>query len=376
MASNSSAVDPAALALIYPMPTGDPSVTSKVLASIWIMFTISTIFLGLRVYCRSIRTKTMWWDDYLLITGWVLMLVAVALQTEIFRDGYLVTALSGPIISPANLASDSVMKISLAFSKTSFSVMLLRVTKKGWVPWVIYACTAIMDIACLVHAVLTWRASCGVPAASFNWQPCWSTDSGIWMNMIGAIISAVTDFILALVPIYVVWGLQMPRREKYGVAVAMGIGILAGAVAVLRAVEANQVTKVVGPAFSYRLADLSIWIHAEADAALVACSIPALRVLFRDFKKYFTTSSRSRSNGQQYIRSNQQSKFHGGMNSSIAGATTVKPDNDSETSILSDKNGIRQTRHVIIEYDTPNHHKYGEQGIELESQRKPPSRRP
>lgn len=40
------------------------------------------------------------------------------------------------------------------------------------------------------------------------------------------VISAVTDFILTLVPIAVIWGLQMKRIEKIGVALAMSVGIL------------------------------------------------------------------------------------------------------------------------------------------------------
>ena len=42
-----------------------------VVSSIWTMLAISSIFLALRVYCRGIRVRAMWWDDYLLITGWV-----------------------------------------------------------------------------------------------------------------------------------------------------------------------------------------------------------------------------------------------------------------------------------------------------------------
>jgi hypothetical protein len=46
------------------------------------------------------------------------------------------------------------------------------------------------------------------------------------MIIIYTVFSAVSDFILALLPIQTIIGLQMVRREKIGVAVAMSIGIL------------------------------------------------------------------------------------------------------------------------------------------------------
>lgn len=49
--------------------TKDPG--PVVIAAIWSMFAISSCFLILRVYCRAIRTRAMWWDDYLLVAGWV-----------------------------------------------------------------------------------------------------------------------------------------------------------------------------------------------------------------------------------------------------------------------------------------------------------------
>jgi len=38
--------------------------------------------------------------------------------------------------------------------------------------------------------------------------------------------SAATDFALALLPWKIIWNLQMEGREKFGVAVAMSMGVL------------------------------------------------------------------------------------------------------------------------------------------------------
>lgn len=170
--------------LMYPMPSGDPSITTTVIASIWTMLCVSSVFLGLRLYCRIARTKQTWWDDYLLIIGWVFLVNSVGLQTAIFKAGYLVTVLSGPMVGPANLASDSSMKLALAFTKTSFALTLLRLAS-GWSRYVVWSVTVVVNIACIVHAILVWRSNCGV-VNDFTFSPCWSSNSGIWMNMIGS----------------------------------------------------------------------------------------------------------------------------------------------------------------------------------------------
>ncbi|KAI6781478.1 Thermolabile hemolysin-like protein [Emericellopsis cladophorae] len=231
--------------------------------------------------------------------GWVFLMNALILQTCIFHDGYLVTALGSPVTGPMNLGSDSSMKLSLALIKTSFTLTLYGFAT-GWLHWVVVVVTVVTDAAYMSHAVLVWRANCGVED-SYTFAPRWPMDSGIWMNMIGSIISAVGDLVLSLVPAAVVWKLQMVRREKIGMAAAMAIGILAGAVAIMKAVEAPRVATTVGTdcasprlpkttlqllipvrAVSYKLARLSILVHAEPNAALIAASIPVLRILVRD----------------------------------------------------------------------------------------------
>lgn len=39
--------------------------------TIWLLTAISATFLGLRVYCKFLRRRGLWWDDYILIASWV-----------------------------------------------------------------------------------------------------------------------------------------------------------------------------------------------------------------------------------------------------------------------------------------------------------------
>lgn len=42
-----------------------------VLAVHWSLTAVATIFLALRVYCKRITGRRLWWDDWILIAAWV-----------------------------------------------------------------------------------------------------------------------------------------------------------------------------------------------------------------------------------------------------------------------------------------------------------------
>jgi hypothetical protein len=37
----------------------------------WGLTSLATIFLGLRLYCKLSTGRRLWWDDWVLIAGWV-----------------------------------------------------------------------------------------------------------------------------------------------------------------------------------------------------------------------------------------------------------------------------------------------------------------
>lgn len=39
--------------------------------TIWLLTALSAMFLALRVYCKFLRHRGLWWDDHILIASWV-----------------------------------------------------------------------------------------------------------------------------------------------------------------------------------------------------------------------------------------------------------------------------------------------------------------
>jgi hypothetical protein len=55
---------------------------------------------------------------------------------------------------------------------------------------------------------------------------CRDTGGVIYYGIFNAAWCAAADFALALLPWYLIWGLQLRLREKIGVGVAMSMGVL------------------------------------------------------------------------------------------------------------------------------------------------------
>jgi|SRR3569833_528627 len=43
----------------------------KLIATIWCLTGLAAVFLSLRIYCKFLRHKGLWWDDYILMAAWV-----------------------------------------------------------------------------------------------------------------------------------------------------------------------------------------------------------------------------------------------------------------------------------------------------------------
>ncbi|KAM0274327.1 hypothetical protein ACHAQH_007962 [Verticillium albo-atrum] len=152
------------------------------------MFAILTLFLGLRFYCKAIRVRWMMWiDDYLLLAGWVFLVVSFGLLTRLVRLGFGRTLWRTPTMNIFLYCADNTHKLALALTKTSFAVTLLRISL-GWQIYLIWFLVISMNIQFLVHIVLTWRAICPrFPGDTTPYLPgsCWEAHEAITLGIFG-----------------------------------------------------------------------------------------------------------------------------------------------------------------------------------------------
>ncbi|KAK1829704.1 hypothetical protein QBC39DRAFT_262389 [Podospora conica] len=295
-----------------PLPTpdelpllGDDDRGPILLGVSWILASMATTFLSLRIYCKVIVTgRRLWWDDWILIGGWFAIIATNILTTVLvteFRLGQHNLNLDNSSITKFLIALNSratVTITAIAWTKTAFAVTLLRLTT-GAAKHFVWFIIVTLTIFGAVSAMVPW-IQCG--PLEKTWNPavpgtCWAPGVGTNIWIATGAHSAAMDFVLAALPWTFLWQVLLNRRERLGILVAMSMGAVAGVVAIFKCLQLPQL----GSGDSYKESALFLWDIAESNVTLMAACIPTLRVLFRDVRKTSNTSNIPRRAGPYFV---------------------------------------------------------------------------
>ncbi|TLD16669.1 uncharacterized protein PgNI_00148 [Pyricularia grisea] len=276
----------------------DERAVREVETGLWVLVTLSALFLSLRLYCkRKNPTSKLRWEDAVLAASWMMLILNAALATLLIHMG-----LGSPdfALTPDNiedvvllgLSSLTTGIVAQAWSKTSFAMTLLRMTE-GWWHNVVLISIVTVNVFFGVSAALFWV---GCDPIEKKWRPLMpgKCDDGALsraatFGVIVSVYSGLVDILLAILPwpILLKWTKKtssdqhLCKREKIGVAIAMSIGIFAGITAFVKARYMTSFYNI-----SIDLGDdvgrLTTWSAAETAVTIMATSIPVLRVLVRD----------------------------------------------------------------------------------------------
>ncbi|KAF3352504.1 hypothetical protein VdG1_08955 [Verticillium dahliae VDG1] len=312
-------------------------------ASLWTCVAFASIFLGLRLFAKFWKHRGLWWDDYFLIGAWAMLIVSVGINTKNVSLGFGKKLTDFPpdfdfsvfetVGLLGNLGGNASM-FGIAWSKTSFALTLLRVVE-GRMKWVIWFIMISVNLAITGMVIMTW-ARCSPVQKNYKQNlpgHCWDPQINADYMIFASAYSGIMDIVLALLPWQVLWGLQLNLKEKLGVGIAMSLGIFAGVIAF---VKCSVLPSVGGPNFNYDGSLVIIWVEVENVIAIVAASIPVLRVFFKDLK----SSARG-----YYVKHMGESGL----------------DDDSDKSILDGRHGtspssgvlggITRTKEITVDYD-------------------------
>ncbi|KAL5606876.1 hypothetical protein BROUX41_003253 [Berkeleyomyces rouxiae] len=310
-------------------PSDDLSDRMRIVS--WIMLSLSTVFVALRVYCKTLNARGLWWDDYILLLAYAIFIANVCM-TE--YNGRIGMGTHIYYIDPTNLSRLALVGNVSGFisifvsilSKVSFAVTLLRITK-GVLRGIVWACIAVTVVSMGISAAFIW-----VDAGNQG-----VVDYGIF----SAVLSGSIDLLLAMLPWKIIWGLQMQTKEKIGIGAAMSMGVFACATA---CVKASTVPSLSSGDFTYHGAKLVIWSAAEVGTSIMAASIPVLRVLITRMKTSYLNSAEKRSLPHSVPSNGGASNPNGSKGATISGSgrrsRVVDPDEDilvTKTQSVTDK---------------------------------------
>lgn len=213
---------------------GLDSMGPEILGSVWAMTVVATFFLAARLWVKYRSRKDLWWDDYALFASWTMLLAFAASTTHCVVVGLGRHNGSSDIQTSAlqlDMIISSVFSVlGAAWSKTSFALTLLRITRKGHrlVYWAVWVVIVTMNVVLVFNAILQF-IWCVPTAAAWNIMPnskCWDRQVVVKYTIFAAGYSAMMDFLLATVPWVVIIGLGMRKKEKVGVVICMSLGVL------------------------------------------------------------------------------------------------------------------------------------------------------
>jgi hypothetical protein len=211
-------------------------------ALLWLMVSVSALFLFTRLYLKKCQMRGLWWDDYILLGAWICQTVQAGLVSFLISLGYGKPVIpkenTGPMFSLVVNLLSSFLITSNFLGKMSFGLTLLRIPAV-WIRLAVWYIIITLAATLGMSTVLVWIECLGVKRAancinvdislSYNMFSCskmpvvpWA-----WMSKLtGAVYSATMDVVLAFLPWKFIWELQMSKKEKLGVVVAMSMGVL------------------------------------------------------------------------------------------------------------------------------------------------------
>ncbi|CEJ60849.1 hypothetical protein PMG11_09405 [Penicillium brasilianum] len=288
--------------------SADPStpflqVANQVLVAVGL--TLSTACLAMRLYTKSLILRKFWWDDVCLIFAWTL---SIGTQATILH-GYTFGGIGRHFNELSPETVDTLLKVilaaaviyipCLAFAKLSLLMLYYSIlnTSQEWV-YSIYIIAFVISGYSLALALALIFACNPIQK---GWDISIPPGVGSCINRPGvylatAVSNTLSDVILILIPIRVVWGLQMRLIQKLGVVAMFCIGCLTIITSILRL--ATLWPLVTTSDVSYKLALASVFINIEANFIIICASLPYLRQLTRHHKPKCCIHHRSNRNVQ------------------------------------------------------------------------------
>ncbi|KAH9844831.1 Major Facilitator Superfamily [Teratosphaeria destructans] len=215
--------------------------SAAVLVVTIVMITISTLFVFFRILSRALIVKRLAIDDYLMLLAWVIacgMAGAICFGTAwgLGRHEANVPLAWQPTLRKANYVFTVLYQPALLTLKTSILAFYLNFsTTHRTFRW---ACIATMIVVLSGGFALTMVTifQCDPVSATFQviTPPNAKCTDIVTLYLSSAPLNLITDFALLFLPMPILTGIRLPRKQKIILIVTFSFGIFVAAVDVVR----------------------------------------------------------------------------------------------------------------------------------------------
>ncbi|TGO80910.1 hypothetical protein BPOR_1536g00010 [Botrytis porri] len=263
---------------------------------------IATFALFLRLYSRSL-TRSFAADDWVICFALIVYWSETYTSYKVIKYNYIgIHIWDLPVDwdsvpgAKYGYATELIYNPILALVKTSILLFLLRLTgQKSNVRLTIIGLLIFNGVMMVVTFLLT-TFHC-VPIAA-NWYPALYPDA-VCMNFANfvtgtASVSVLTDMLALLMPTWIVYNLQISRRQKLMLVAILSFGLITVIIGIIRIILLDSFDRNPPADITYSL--LFCITTIEVGLSFVCACAPALKPIFvRIIPKIFGESDRSRS---------------------------------------------------------------------------------
>ncbi|MCJ1313091.1 hypothetical protein MMC25_006768 [Agyrium rufum] len=258
---------------------------------------VAIIVVALRLWVRIKLVKKTGADDWVMLAS---MIVTTAAYGCLATSVHLGLGHHLADIPLENI--DSCLKIfwaamfmtpsAEAFAKFSISLMLIRITTNRIVAAFLYTCIGLFA-AVTVVTLFSDTLQCVPLAVLYNPLVKGTCNRGAeiataYLQGVGA---ALYDVILATIPIYILWSVQIDTKQKVALCALLGLGYLTCIAGILRTVYTPGALELAD--FTWTVMDFLIWKAVELPLSIIVGCLPVLRPLILQARQAITSRRRT-----------------------------------------------------------------------------------
>ncbi|KAF8856543.1 hypothetical protein BDZ45DRAFT_675407, partial [Acephala macrosclerotiorum] len=286
----------------------------EVNAGLWTLLASATVFLSARVWCKYSRRTGLWYDDYILIASWLMLLFTDIVISVEYALGYETGDWDDRMHILINISSCGTL-IGQAWSKTALGITLLRMSNRKQSA-ILWFCIITMNAYMIVKVFFQWAKYCDKEdyQSWYRFQgPCINYNFEQHLKAGGNTYNIIMDFIFACFPWWITWKLEMRRVEKIALCATMSLGLL---VAIISAVRTSWMYRPImhqhDELYMWRNGMSNIWYSAEVAGTIIVQCIPILRPFLRDMRTSLTSKKLDDTeNGQSVTWRSRRSTLDG-----------------------------------------------------------------
>ncbi|KAK0736326.1 hypothetical protein B0T21DRAFT_411511 [Apiosordaria backusii] len=276
----------------------------EILAICGTLVALSVFIVSLRVWVRARMIGHVGADDWIIIAATTVVFVEMMIIIPQVHYGagrhvqYIKPASNVVTGLHLNFVTQPLCLIALCLTKVSVGFFLLRLTpSKRFQRFV---------IGMIIFTVLS--ATGNFLTVFFQCQPLAFTWGGVaegecmppanlkFAAFFNSSVAVLTDVIFALLPVPMLWKVQLNWKVKSAVAAILALGVFAAVAAIVKITFLGSYGK--HGDFLWDSADLTIWTTIEICTAIIAASFPCLKPLFKTL--FDGSSARSGAYGSKY----------------------------------------------------------------------------